>query len=97
MICSLLEKYHEERLEAINSNRRVYIGSRSRSDKIRTYNYQQDRITEHRIHKSWPNIMEIMQNGNFERIVESLQEIDLIDQLENVLKIPCYDEIKVKK
>ncbi len=68
--------YEIEQLKAtgnITDMRREQIGSGDRSEKIRTYNFPDDRITDHRIGKKWHNIEKIME-GDFDPIVKAFEK-----------------------
>jgi len=71
----LWEKKEEEKLKTVAGYRSA-IGSGLRSEKIRTYNYPQDRVTDHRVKKSWGNLEAIM-DGNLDRVFASFQALDL--------------------
>lgn len=67
----LIEKQREEELKAASAARKSLIGTGDRSEKIRTYNFPQDRITDHRIHYSRSNIPAAM-DGGIEDLIEEL-------------------------
>ncbi|MDD3711202.1 MAG: peptide chain release factor 1 [Patescibacteria group bacterium] len=69
----LLAKIEEEKSAKNSQERKDQIGRGDRSDKIRTYNFPQSRITDHRANKSWHNIDEIMSGG----IEEMINDIKL--------------------
>jgi peptide chain release factor 1 len=73
----LWESLEEEKLRTIAGYRSV-IGRGMRSEKIRTYNFPQDRITDHRAKKSWGNLEGVIE-GNIDKIVDLLKQKEAIE------------------
>jgi len=73
LLAKLDEKKQEEEAQKTSSERKGQIGTGDRSEKIRTYNVPQNRVTDHRIKESWHNIEGILR-GEIDDIVEVLQE-----------------------
>ena len=69
----LLERKELEELEKLGEKRKAQIKWAKRAEKIRTYNFPQDRVTDHRIKKSFHHIEGIMA-GKLEPIIEALQK-----------------------
>ena len=76
----LYEKQVEERDSARINNRRLQVGSGARSEKIRTYNYPQSRVTDHRINYTIYSL-EAFLNGDIDEMVEALIAADRADRL----------------
>jgi peptide chain release factor 1 len=69
----LWEIEEEKRLSKLTERRREAVGRNMRAEKIRTYNYPENRVTDHRIKKTWKNLDRIMEGGNLDQIIEALQ------------------------
>jgi len=69
--------------DEISKNRKEQVGSAERSDKIRTYNFPQDRVTDHRISSSFYGMPKIL-DGNLEEIIGSLLEWERTQLMEGV-------------
>ncbi len=69
------EMARKQKAGEIAKERRDQIGTQDRSEKIRTYNFPQNRITDHRIKKSWHNIDKIMA-GDLEQVIKKISQIN---------------------
>jgi len=72
LVAKLSALKEEEEAKKYAGERKGQIGTGDRSEKIRTYNFPQDRLTDHRIKKSWHNLPKIME-GDMEEIVASVE------------------------
>ncbi len=75
LIAKLQQKKDEEEEKKYSLKRKTQIGTADRSEKIRTYNYLQDRVTDHRIKKSWHNLEKIL-SGDLDSIFNSFVEME---------------------
>jgi len=77
----VFEHEQQKKEQELRDTRRSQIGTGDRSEKIRTYNFPQDRVTDHRINQSWSQIDQIME-GELDMIIESLVREDQKRKLE---------------
>ena len=78
----LFDMKQREQSEKIETERRAQVGSGDRSEKIRTYNFPQDRVTDHRVNQSFHNLDSIL-DGDLDGIIDTLAARE--EQLEAAL------------
>jgi peptide chain release factor 1 len=79
----VFEHYESQRRAERESQRRTMIGSGDRSDKVRTYNFPQNRVTDHRIGLSLYNLDKVM-TGDLEELIAALREHDRQQRIKNL-------------
>ena len=72
----LFQMMKDQNAKNIDDIRSTQVGSAERSEKIRTYNFPQDRLTDHRIKKSWHNLEKILM-GEILPILISLRGLEV--------------------
>ena len=70
----LIQQTQEKEKTSVSQLRKGQIGTQDRSEKIRTYNFMQDRITDHRFKKSWHNLEKIL-SGDLSKIIGYIEKI----------------------
>jgi peptide chain release factor 1 len=73
LLAMLANAEREKAAASSASARRTQVGTGDRSEKIRTYNFPQSRVTDHRLERSWHNLSEVM-DGAFGDIFQALRE-----------------------
>lgn len=71
----LLAREEAKKQKELKQKRQIHIGTGDRSEKIRTYNFPQNRITDHRIKKSWHGLEQIL-DGRLDPIIAALQKAE---------------------
>jgi peptide chain release factor 1 len=79
----LLERAQEEQQAAIAADRRSQVGTGERSERIRTYNFAQNRVTDHRIGLTVHRLPEVLE-GDFDELIEALAAAEQAERLQKV-------------
>ncbi len=82
LYAKILESQKNQHDSAVAAARRSLVGSGDRSDKVRTYNYPQNRVTDHRIGLSLNKLDKIIQ-GDLEKIIEALQVAENAEKMKS--------------
>jgi peptide chain release factor 1 len=76
----LLERAQEEQAAAIAADRRTQVGTGERSERIRTYNFPQGRVTDHRINLTLHRLPTVLE-GDLDELIDALRERDVSQKL----------------
>jgi peptide chain release factor 1 len=79
----LLERAQDEQQAAIAADRRSQVGTGERSERIRTYNFAQNRVTDHRIGLTLHRLPEVLE-GDIDELIEALATADQTERLQKV-------------
>ncbi len=79
----LLDREQRKQFEAVTRERRAQVGSGERAEKVRTYNFPQDRVTDHRINLSLHNLSRILE-GELDELIDALATSQQAKQLQEL-------------
>ncbi len=77
----IYEAQHKEYMDGIASKRKTMVSTGDRSAKIRTYNYPQSRVTDHRIHLTLYNLQNVMEGNGVQELIDALQLAENAERL----------------
>ena len=80
----LFDLERRKQFESIDQQRRIQVGTGQRAEKIRTYNFPQNRVTDHRINSTFHNLDQIL-DGKLDEVIEALSSKEQLERLETVL------------
>ena len=81
----LLKEKQDKQASEIAENRKMQVGTGDRSERIRTYNYPQGRVTDHRIGLTLYKLEEIL-NGNLDEVIDALVAADRAEKLKKSME-----------
>ncbi|GMT24102.1 hypothetical protein PFISCL1PPCAC_15399, partial [Pristionchus fissidentatus] len=88
----LMQQRVDKMVEKFTSERKLQVGSKARAEKIRTYNFKDDRISDHRLHLNMGNIVEFMRgNEHFDSLVNRLNEMYEKEKLNEIINNRIFE------
>ena len=85
LLSRVYEKQQKEKEEKLASKRKLLVGSGDRSEKIRSYNFPQGRITDHRINLTLYKLEEVLSGNALNEVIEALKEADQEEKVKNLI------------
>ncbi|KAE9418882.1 hypothetical protein Angca_003401, partial [Angiostrongylus cantonensis] len=83
----LMQRKVDEISEKFLSDRKLQVGSKARAEKIRTYNFQHDRVTEHRLHLQVPDVAEFMRGqDSLHNVLQRLSQLYKEEKLKHIVE-----------
>uniref|UniRef100_A0A915PRW4 Prokaryotic-type class I peptide chain release factors domain-containing protein n=1 Tax=Setaria digitata TaxID=48799 RepID=A0A915PRW4_9BILA len=82
----LLQRKLDETQKQYSSSRKLQVGTKARAEKVRTYNFKDDQVTDHRLGRAWQGVTNVMKgNSILDQIILSLIELSKVQHLEEIL------------
>ena len=85
LLSRIYEKQQKEKEEKLASKRKSLVGSGDRSEKIRSYNYPQGRITDHRINLTLYKLEEVISGNALGEVIDALKEADIEEKVKDLI------------
>ncbi|VDN07369.1 unnamed protein product [Thelazia callipaeda] len=85
----LLQRKLDESQKQYSSSRKLQVGTKARAEKVRTYNFKDDHVIDHRLSRTWQGVMNVMKgNTALDEIIDELNELSKIQHLQEIM---CVD------
>ncbi|CAG9533458.1 unnamed protein product [Cercopithifilaria johnstoni] len=82
----LLQRKLDETQKQYSSSRKLQVGTKARAEKVRTYNFKDDQVTDHRLGKTWQGVANVMKGSSvLNQIIQSLHELSKAQYLKEIL------------
>ncbi|VDP19469.1 unnamed protein product [Onchocerca flexuosa] len=87
----LLQRKLDETQKQYSSSRKLQVGTKARAEKVRTYNFKDDQVTDHRLGRAWQGVANVLKgNGVLDQIIQSLDELSKAQYLKEILSAEDY-------